>query len=196
MAAMVKLPEFTDPLSDDELEAVNVGPARPFSGKITVAPYDPEWPKLYERAAERIRSILGDKVLLLEHVGSTSVPGLPAKPLIDIDLQVADTRDEDEYVPQLTDAGYELMAREPDWYEHRLFRGTDPDVILHVFGTQTDEIERHLLLRDWMREHPEDRDLYRDTKIELSQREFRSIYEYTAHKTKVVVEILKRAGAV
>lgn len=196
MAIMVKLPEFTDALSDDELDAVTVGPAKHFSGKITIAPYDPEWPKLYEREAERIRTILGAKVRLLEHVGSTSVPGLPAKPIIDIDLQVADTRDEDAYVPQLTDAGYELTVREPDWYEHRMFKGPDTDINLHVFGTQTDEIERHLLLRDWMREHPEDRDLYRDTKIELSRREFRHVNEYATAKTKVVVEILKRAGAV
>ena len=159
MAAMVNLPEFTDPLSDDELAAVTVGPPKHFSGKISIAPYDPEWPKLYGREAERIRAILGDKVLLLEHVGSTSVPGLSAKPIIDIDLQVADTRDEDAYVPQLTDAGYELIVREPDWYEHRLFKGPDTNINLHVFGTQLDELERHLLLRDWMREHPEDRDL-------------------------------------
>ena len=196
MAAMVNLPEYTDPLSDDELAAVTVGPPKHFSGKISIAPYDPEWPKLYGREAERIRAILGDKVLLLEHVGSTSVPGLAAKPIIDIDLQVADTRDEDAYVPQLTDAGYELIVREPDWYEHRLFKGPDTNINLHVFGTQLDELERHLLLRDWMREHPEDRDLYRDAKIELSQREFRNVNEYAAAKTQVVVEILKRAGAV
>ena len=196
MAAMVNLPEFTDPLSDDELAAVTVGPPKHFSGKISIAPYDPEWPKLYGREAERIRAILGDKVLLLEHVGSTSVPGLAAKPIIDIDLQVADTRDEDAYVPQLTDAGYELIVREPDWYEHRLFKGPDTNINLHVFGTQLDELERHLLLRDWMREHPEDRDLYGDAKVELSQREFRNVNEYAAAKTRVVVEILKRAGAV
>lgn len=192
---MVKLPEFTDALSDDELDAVTVGPTRPFSGKISIAPYDPEWPRLYEREAAHIRKVLGDKVLLLEHVGSTAVPGLPAKPIIDIDLQVADTRDEDAYVPRLTLAGYVLTVREPDWYEHRLFKGPDTNINLHVFGPQSEEIERHLLLRDWLREHPEDRDLYRDTKIELSQREFRTVNEYAAAKTRVVVEILKRAGA-
>ena len=192
---MVKLPEFTDALSDDELAAVTVGPATPFGGRIEIAPYDPEWPRLYEREAAHIRKILGDKVLLLEHVGSTSVPGLPAKPIIDIDLQVADTRDENAYVPQLTLAGYVLVVREPDWYEHRMFKGPGTNINLHVFGPQMDEVERHLLLRDWMREHPEDRDLYRDTKIELSRQEFRAVHEYAAAKSRVVVEILKRAGA-
>jgi GrpB-like predicted nucleotidyltransferase (UPF0157 family) len=192
---MVKLPEFTDALSDDELDAVTVGPARTFGGTVEIAPYDPEWPLLYEREAARIREILGDKVLLLEHVGSTSVPGLPAKPIIDIDLQVADTRDESAYVPHLALAGYALIVREPDWYEHRLFKGPDTNINLHVFGPQLDELERHLLLRDWMRENPEDRDLYRDTKIELSRRRFRNVNEYAAAKTQVVVEILRRAGA-
>jgi len=192
---MVKLPESTEALTDDELAAVTVGPIKAFGGKIELAPYDPEWPGLYEREAAHIRKILGERVLLLEHVGSTSVPGLPAKPIIDIDLQVADTRDENAYVPHLTLAGYVLIVREPDWYEHRLFKGPAANINLHVFGTQLDEVERHLLLRDWLREHPEDRDLYRDTKVELSRREFRNVNEYAAAKTRVVVEILKRAGA-
>jgi len=192
---MVKLPESTEALTDDELAAVTVGPAKAFGGKIELAPYDAEWPQLYEREAAHIRKILGDKVLLLEHVGSTSVPGLPAKPIIDIDLQVPDTSDENAYVPHLTLAGYVLTVREPEWYEHRMFKGPATNINLHVFGTRLDEVERHLLLRDWLREHPEDRDLYRDTKVELSRREFRNVNEYASAKTRVVVEILKRAGA-
>lgn len=192
---MVKLPEPAEPLSDEELAEIEVGPPRPFGGQVRILPYDPEWPRLYEREAERLRGLLGDRVLLLEHVGSTSVPGLPAKPIIDIDLRVADSADEDAYVPELTGAGYTMVIREPEWYEHRLFKGPDTDVNLHVFGEQTDEIERHLLLRDWMRAHPEDRDLYRDAKLELSRRTFRTIHEYSHAKTEVVVDILRRAGA-
>ena len=196
MEPMVKLPEFTDPPTEEESAAAQVGPAKFFSGAVEIAEYDPEWPKLYEREAERIRAILGDKVLLLEHVGSTSVPGLPAKPIVDIGLRVADTADEGAYVPQLTAAGYVLIVREPDWYEHRMFKGPDTNINLHVFGTQLDELDRQLLLRDWMREHPEDRDLYRDAKLELAQRTFAGIHEYSNAKTQVVVEILRRAGAV
>lgn len=193
---MVKLPEPADIPTDEELETVQVAPPPPFSGSVEIAEYDPAWPVSFGREDERIRAALGDRVLLLEHVGSTSVPGLPAKPIIDIDLQVADSADEAAYVPALIAAGYVLTFREPAWYEHRLFKGLDPNVNLHVFGTQTDEIERHLLLRDWLRQHSADRDRYRDAKIELSRREFRNIHEYSHAKTAVIVEILRRAGAV
>jgi GrpB-like predicted nucleotidyltransferase (UPF0157 family) len=195
MSDMVKLPEFTAPLSDEEIAAAEVGPPRTFGGSVRIAPYDLRWPGRFKREAQRIREALGDQVLLLEHVGSTAVPGLPAKPIVDIDLRVPDSADEDAYVPQLTAAGYVLTVRERDWYEHRLFKGPDTDVNLHVFGKQTDEIERHLLLRDWLRAHPEDRDRYRDAKLELSQRTFRNVHEYSNAKTAVIVEILKRAGA-
>lgn len=192
---MVRLPEFTDPLSAEEIAAAEVGAARPFDGKVRILPYDPQWPLLYAREAERLRAALGDRVMLLEHVGSTSVPGLPAKPIIDIDLRVADSADEDAYVPQLVEAGYTMVIREPEWYEHRMFKGPDTDINLHVFGKQIEEIKRHLLLRDWMREHPEDRDRYAAVKLELSRRTFHSIHEYSSAKTAVVVDILRRAGA-
>jgi GrpB-like predicted nucleotidyltransferase (UPF0157 family) len=192
---MVKLPEFTDLPSDEEIAAVEVGQPRPFDGRVRIVAYDPEWPRLYDREAERLRAVLGPKVLLLEHVGSTSVPGLPAKPILDIDLRVADSADEQAYVPELVAAGYTMAIREPEWYEHRVFKGPDTEINLHVFGDQTDEIERHLLLRDWMRAHPEDRDRYRDAKLALSRRTFHSIHEYSNAKTAVVIEILKRAGA-
>jgi GrpB-like predicted nucleotidyltransferase (UPF0157 family) len=192
---MVKLPESTDPLTAEEIAAVEVGPPRTFGGRVQIVSYDREWPRLYEREAERLRAVLGAQVVLLEHVGSTSVPGLPAKPIIDIDLRVADTADEDAYLPALTAAGYQLVIREPDWYGHRVFKGPDTDINLHVFGRQTEEIERHLLLRDWMRAHPEDRDLYRDAKLALAKQTFSTIYEYSNAKTAVVIEILKRAGA-
>jgi GrpB-like predicted nucleotidyltransferase (UPF0157 family) len=192
---MVKLPESTDPPSDEEIAAIEVGQPRPFDGRVRIVAYDPEWPRLYDREAGRLRAVLGPKVLLLEHVGSTSVPGLPAKPIIDIDLRVADSADEQAYVPELVAAGYTMAIREPEWYEHRVFKGPDTEINLHVFGDQTDEIERHLLLRDWMRAHPEDRDRYRDVKLALSRRTFHSIHEYANAKTSVVIEILKRAGA-
>lgn len=88
-----------------------------------------------EREEERIRAALGERALQIEHVGSTAVPGLAAKPIIDINLVVADTRDEDAYVPDLEAAGYVLRVREPEWFEHRMFRGGDPRVNLHVYST-------------------------------------------------------------
>ena len=95
-------------------------------GQITLSDYDPEWPVLFDARTGKIISAIGDTALLIEHVGSTSVPELCAKPIIDILLVVPNSADESTYVPQLEAAGYVLRIREPEWEEHRLFRGTDP----------------------------------------------------------------------
>jgi GrpB-like predicted nucleotidyltransferase (UPF0157 family) len=100
-----------------------------------LAPYDPAWPELFTRLAQQIHAALGDAILLLEHVGSTSVPGLSAKPIIDMVLAVADSRDESSYVKPPEDKGYTLRIREPDWYEHRLLKPPEVQGNLHVFAT-------------------------------------------------------------
>ena len=110
---------------------------------------NPQWPEHFDREAERIGHVLGDRALLLEHVGSTSVPGLCAKPIIDIVLVVADSSDKPSYVPALEAAGYTLRIREPDWFEHRMFKGPDVDINLHVFSNGASEIERMILFRKW-----------------------------------------------
>jgi GrpB-like predicted nucleotidyltransferase (UPF0157 family) len=181
-------------LSDEEIRAITIGEVR--TEQVVVADYDEAWPGLFAREADRIRAALGDRALTVSHVGSTSVPGLPAKPIIDIDLTVADSSDEESYIPALQDAGYVLRLREPDWYQHRLFKGPDTNINLHVFSPGADELERHLLLRDWLRGHPEDRDLYARTKRELAARLWKYVAHYAHAKTEVIVEILKRAGAV
>src|SRR6266513_4010027 len=109
------------PSTEEQIRVAQVGELVPLVAPIQIVDYDPEWPRLYEREAERVQSTLGDRVLLIEHVGSTSVPGLAAKPRIDILLVVADSADEQAYVPVLEAAGYVLRIREPDWYEHRAF---------------------------------------------------------------------------
>ena len=108
---------------------------------ILIEKYDPFWPELFRREAVRIRTALGDRALRVEHTGSTSVPLLVAKPIIDILLVVADSTDEAAYAPGLESAGYSLRFREPDWYEHRLFRGPDTDINLHVLSAGCLEIE-------------------------------------------------------
>lgn len=110
--------------------------------------YDDDWPRLFEREAERIRGALGNHALQIEHVGSTSVPGLAAKPVIDIVLVVADSADESAYVPDLEVAGYVLRIREPDWFEHRLLKGPDTNVNLHVFSRGCSEVQVMLDFRD------------------------------------------------
>jgi GrpB-like predicted nucleotidyltransferase (UPF0157 family) len=180
-------------MSDDYLRDVTVGGMPPEYQEIVVADYDPIWPHWFESAAYRIREALGDTALEIHHVGSTSVRGLPAKPLIDIDLVVPDSTDEAAYAPQLEAIGYELRIREPDWFEHRLLRGFDPPVNLHVFSRGCEEVAQMLLLRDWLRTHDEDRELYARTKRELAAKEWKYVQNYADAKSEVVQEILERA---
>jgi GrpB-like predicted nucleotidyltransferase (UPF0157 family) len=161
---------------------------------ITISPYDPNWPARYRREEGRIREALGERVLALQHVGSTAVPGLPAKDRVDIDLIVADPADEDAYVPDLTVAGYVLRAREPHWYEHRCLWTESHDVNLHVFGPDCDEYLRHIVFRDWLRGHPDDRDRYAAQKCASAAKHPLSVSGYVQGKAAVIVEILKRAG--
>jgi GrpB-like predicted nucleotidyltransferase (UPF0157 family) len=179
-------------VDEEELLAVSVGGPPPQYQQIVIAEYDPAWVEWYETAAARIREALGDRVLELHHVGSTSVPGLPAKPLIDIDLVVADTTDEDAYVPALEAIGYELRVREPDWFEHRLLRGVDPPVNLHVFPQACEEVEQMLRFRDHLRTDEADRELYARAKRELAAKEWKYVQNYADAKSEVVQEILAR----
>jgi GrpB-like predicted nucleotidyltransferase (UPF0157 family) len=179
---------------DRELAEVTIGGPRPLAGLVEIHDYDSDWPRLYEREEDRIRSALGDRVIRIEHVGSTSVPGLPAKPLIDIVLEVADSADEAAYVPALESAGYVLRIREPDWFEHRLLKGPDPDVNVHVFAAGCEEVDRMLLFRDWLRENAADRELYAQKKRELAGREWKYMQQYADAKTAVVQEIIARAS--
>ena len=169
-------------------------PLEQLNGQIVLVPYDPEWPRLYEREAVRIRAALGDRALALEHAGSTSVPGLSAKPKIDIVLGVADTTDEAAYVPDMDAAGYVLRIRETDWHEHRLFKGPDTDINLHTFTVGCLEIERMLRFRDHVREDAADRHLYERKKRQLAQRTWKYTQHYADAKSEVVEDILTRSG--
>ena len=187
-------PEHT-PLTDAEIESAVVGELSPTFQEIVLVDYDPEWPLLFSREEARIRAALGDRALLVEHAGSTSVPGLPAKPIVDIVLVVSDSSDEDAYVPRLEAAGSVLRIRESDWYEHRLFKGPDTNINVHAFSEGCDEIDRMLRFRDWLREHEDDRERYEQSKRELASREWRYVQNYADAKTAVVREILARAAA-
>src|SRR5437016_14405332 len=181
------------PLTEEQIRAAQVGELVPLVAPIQIVDYDPEWPRLYEREAERVQSALDDRALLIEHVGSTSVPGLAAKPKIDMLLVVANSADESAYVPALEAAAYALRIREPDWYEHRMFKGPDTDINLHVFSPGSPEIDRMLLFRDWLRSNTADRRLYDRTKRELARLDWKYTQNYADAKTAVVEEILARA---
>src|SRR5215813_7553693 len=164
------------------------------AGRIQIADYDPKWPQLFRYEAGRIRAALGSRALRIEHTGSTSVPSLAAKPVIDILLVVNNSADEQAYAPVLEAAGYTLRIREPDWHEHRMFNGPDTQVNLHVFSNGCPEIDRILLFRDWLRSHPADRDLYAGAKVALGQQAWESVDQYATAKTSIIREILARAG--
>ena len=182
-------------MDDEQILAATVGKPPPTYREVVLVEYDPEWPDWFARAEGQIRGALGDAALEIHHVGSTSVPGLMAKPFIDINLVVADTTDEDAYVPKLEAAGDVLRIREPDWFEHRMLRGYEPPVNLHVFPPGCEELERMLVFRNWLRTNEADRELYARTKRELGAQEWKYLQNYADAKTAVVEEILARARA-
>ena len=161
---------------------------------VVIEPYNPLWPDFFEREARRIRAVLGETALRLEHIGSTSVPGLAAKPVIDVLLEVADSAAEASYAPGLEREGYILRIREPDWHEHRMFNGPDTPVNLHVYSAGCPEVAKVLLFRDWLRGNPSDREAYAAVKIRLAGRAWRSVQDYADAKTEIVAQILARAG--
>jgi GrpB-like predicted nucleotidyltransferase (UPF0157 family) len=184
------------------LSAMSDGPQPEFlhppvrvDGPIRLADPDPEWATQYAAQQKRIQAVLGPRAVRVEHVGSTSVPGLAAKPVIDIVLVVADSADEAGYLPDMEAAGYVLQFREPDWHEHRFLHDHDPDVQVHVFSVGSPEVERMLLFRDRLRAVPEERELYQRTKIELAARRWDYGQDYADAKSTVVEEIIARAQA-
>ena len=179
--------------SERRIRAATIGEPQRIDGSIELRAYDHSWPRLYAEEARRVVGVLGSRVLMLEHVGSTSVPGLAAKPIIDMLLVVADSSAEQDYVPPMETAGYVLRIREPDWYEHRLLNGPAENINLHVFSAGCVEIDRMLLFRDHLRSNSVDRRLYMRTKGTLASRRWKYVQEYADAKTEVVEAIIDRA---
>ena len=165
------------------------------SGPVHLAPPDPAWPQQYADVAARLRRALGSVAVLVEHVGSTAVPGLAAKPIIDVLLLVPDPADEAAYVPPLEAAGFLLYVREPDWHQHRFLRAHDPEVQVHVFAVGSAEAHRMLLFRDRLRAAESDRARYEETKMRLAGRSWDRVQDYADAKSAVVEAIIARAIA-
>jgi GrpB-like predicted nucleotidyltransferase (UPF0157 family) len=188
-------------VDDETLHAVVVGELKPYAETVVVVDYDPRWPSWFAQLRAEVVDALGERALRVEHTGSTSVPGLAAKPVIDILLEVADTADEASYVPALEAAGFRLRLRDPAWLEHRLLRrriaeGDAHDVNLHVFSQRyaAKEIARVIGFRDWLRDHDDDRDRYAAAKRDLAKRSWKYVQNYADAKTDVIKEIHARAG--
>jgi GrpB-like predicted nucleotidyltransferase (UPF0157 family) len=158
--------------------------------EIVIVDYDVEWPASFGVERDRICSALGSRAVRVDHVGSTSVPGLAAKPILDIDLSVLDVEDEDAYLPDLIDAGYELRVRQPG---HRMVRTPALDVHVHICASGSDWERRHLLFRDWLRRNDADRSAYAALKRDLAAKEWPDMNAYADAKGELVAEITARA---
>lgn len=161
--------------------------------EITIADYDPRWAEKFHEHSGRIAQALGGRALVIEHVGSTAVPGLAAKPIVDIDVLVEDSSDEASYLPAMIDAGYLLRVREPGWHEHRMFRTPALDVHVHVFTTGCVEYSRHVIFRDRLRHDAKDRQQYETVKRRLAKEDWADMNDYAHAKSAVVEQILSRA---
>lgn len=160
---------------------------------IVIVDYEPLWPDKFHAHASAIDKALGDVALRIEHIGSTSVPGLAAKPIIDILVVVADSAEEDSYFPQMEAAGYELRVREPDFHEHRMFRTVARDVHVHFYSPDSPEIERYLTFRDRLREHGDERRIYEGVKRKLATQSWADMNDYAEAKTEVIERIIATA---
>jgi GrpB-like predicted nucleotidyltransferase (UPF0157 family) len=160
---------------------------------IEVVAYDLGWPERFEAWRERLAGLFGWVALRIEHVGSTSVPGLAAKPVVDIQVSVADLSDEDRYVAPCEEAGLQFRLRDD---EHRYFQpppGRPRDVHVHVCQ-QGSEWERvHLLFRDYLRSSADAREAYADAKREAARVWRNDRAAYTEAKSDVILGILDRA---
>lgn len=180
--------------SPDQIRRARVEPddeAR-WKRRVEVVPPDPNWPAQFELVAETIRSALGGRALAIEHVGSTAVPGLSAKPIIDVDLTVADAADESSYLPPLEAAGFILVIRQPEWQQHRMLSWHVISTNLHVFPTGAVELRRTRIFRNWLRTHPDDRARYAALKEELARRGFTDGMLYNNAKAGLIYDIYER----
>jgi GrpB-like predicted nucleotidyltransferase (UPF0157 family) len=159
--------------------------------ELIVVDPDPTWPQIYRHHADRIRDALGPRgAVAIEHIGSTSVPRLAAKPIIDILVVVDDITAEEDYLPQLIGAGYVLRVREPG---HRLVRTPERDVHVHILETYDPQIREYLLLRDHLRRDEADRKLYARTKRDLAAQDWPDMNAYADAKTDIISQIKERA---
>ena len=180
-------------MADSSLETGLIGGSE--KREITIADYNKDWPLKYQKHAKIIADALGGTALRIEHIGSTSVPDLAAKPIIDMLVVVPDSAEESAYLLPLQSAEYILRVREPDWNEHRMFRTFERDVHLHIYSAGCQEIERNLTFRDRLRGNVADRNRYENTKRALAPNDWSDMNAYAKAKTEVIEMIIAAARA-
>jgi GrpB-like predicted nucleotidyltransferase (UPF0157 family) len=180
-------------MSPEEVARARVG--APVARVVSVVSPDPGWPAAYEKVRRRLLHSLREKALAIAHVGSTSVPGLRAKPIIDLDLTVADSADESAWLPELEAAGFTLTVREPDWDEHRAGSFAEPDANVHIWSPGAPEPRRHLAFARWLATHDDDHAAYAGLKRELAGQGFESVVDYNNAKAALIYDIYERIFA-
>ena len=158
--------------------------------QIVIADYDKGWPTRFATERTRIEDALGSRALRVEHIGSTAVPGLAAKPIIDMLVTVKDPDDDLHLVPALQAAGYELRVREPG---HRMFRTAQHDVHIHIWADTDPEVHRYIAFRDRLRRSPDDREAYTRLKRELARQDWTDMNDYANAKGSLIEDILAQA---
>lgn len=164
-----------------------------------VQDYNPEWAEIYKYEAQKIKDLLGDKIISIEHIGSTSVPGLASKPIIDMAITVSSWKNAQDLIEPLSTLNYlSEFAKIDDTNagERLLFRKGDP-TIFHLSVAYNDRgsfLERQILFRDYLRQHDEDRDGYTKLKKELIVKDPTGKDTYIGDKTDFVMKTLKKAG--
>jgi GrpB-like predicted nucleotidyltransferase (UPF0157 family) len=171
---------------DEDLELIGGREHR----AIEIVDYDPAWVAAFAAQRARIGAALGRRARRIDHIGSTAVPGLAAKPIVDIAVGVVDPDAEGDFLRRLERAGYGLRVREPG---HRMLRTPARDVHVHVWEAGGDAERRHLLFRDWLRTDPGDRRRYAEEKRRLAARDWPDMNAYAAAKSAVIAEITARA---
>jgi GrpB-like predicted nucleotidyltransferase (UPF0157 family) len=157
---------------------------------VRIVDYDPAWPERFEQERARISAALGPVARRIEHVGSTSVPGLAAKAIVDVLVSVDDPDDDGAFVLAMCSAGYSLRVIEP---EHRMFRPPSRDLHVHVWQAGSHHERRHLLFRDWLRVDAGDRKRYESVKRALAEQEWETVQHYSDAKNDVIADIMSRA---
>jgi GrpB-like predicted nucleotidyltransferase (UPF0157 family) len=199
MSPSIPITEIINSLEPNETTLERISHRQIPLPKIAIVEYDPTWPNQFEIHRQRISQAIPNAIISITHIGSTSIPNCPAKPIIDIDLIIRDITNESTYIPQLESAGYLLLLREPDWYQHRFIVHNRQDMFpvnIHVFPMGCAHAERHLIFRDWVRGHEEDKREYGVVKRAAAKAAVEggeSMMEYTARKDEVIAGILKKA---
>ncbi len=165
--------------------------------KIEIVEYNPEWAKKFEEIKSVFFKSFGDKIAAIEHIGSTSVPGLGAKPIIDVLLGVINLKDADAIIPGMINLGFEYISKYEDVMPYRRYfvkKINENDIYhIHTVETNSEFWKRHLLFRDYLRQNPDVMDEYYDLKIELSNREWNDSNDYADAKTEFIRNIENKA---